>query len=317
MHTTTTKEEEDRSEDSSDCQRCDHFAAPLIGLIVSVRRDLLTLGQKQRCSSLLAPPLPAIKNSRLRAATLLARSDSTFRGRRIVRVLDRKVGFNREQIGESVALLIGELAAKTVRSSGWPGAEAPASRADRGRRGPPGGDGPGEVRGTAASALRTCCRCGGVRCSIASVRSSMRRRCSGVMLLSWRETVAHALLRLRGKIAEAGFILKRALLLRRAEGCCDDPSTRPGAPGFPLGRPWISVRVRSLGRRASVPACGQRMDAGWAANTALLTIDSRAARAGRKNAPQVGLKCHGDSAGKVSFATVGVIAVPLQQLTAF
>jgi hypothetical protein len=47
MHTTTTKEEEDRSRDSTGCSIFrDHFAAPLIGLIVFARRHLLTLGQK-------------------------------------------------------------------------------------------------------------------------------------------------------------------------------------------------------------------------------------------------------------------------------
>jgi hypothetical protein len=48
MQTTTTKEEEDRSGDSKGCFSFrDHFAAPLIGLIVFARRHLLTLGQKQ------------------------------------------------------------------------------------------------------------------------------------------------------------------------------------------------------------------------------------------------------------------------------
>jgi hypothetical protein len=60
MHTTTTKREEDRSGEFNGLPKfCDHIAAPLIGLIVFVRRDLLTLGQKKQTVFLPFSPTPS------------------------------------------------------------------------------------------------------------------------------------------------------------------------------------------------------------------------------------------------------------------
>jgi hypothetical protein len=96
----------------------DHFAAPLIGLIVFARKTSVDAGPKsKRCSSPLSPiPSPQQKIAALFwAATSLKRKPVLFSKRRtVVRTLNRKVRFNCKEIGDGVALLIGELAVETV-----------------------------------------------------------------------------------------------------------------------------------------------------------------------------------------------------------
>ena len=127
-------------------------------------------------------------------------------------MLNRKIWLNREKIGESVALLLGELAAKTILVH-----QSLALRLGHLTEIAKGAsDEAPTILGKAAVLFQSAANLLPLR------RSEMfhvLRACEdslaliGRHVVQLRETVAHALLRLCRKVAEARFILKRALLL--------------------------------------------------------------------------------------------------------